>query len=168
MGHDNHDNQYVGTTTNDGGRLETDVLAELIDEKHKLLEQLRDLSRRQSELVERGDMTKLLNVLSAKQKLLHELGCIERRLDPFRDQAPESRRWRSPADRRRVQQTAERCDAMLDEIMSVEKQSETALIRRRDEAEQRLQGVHTASQARNAYTRPAGPNSSQLDLTSDT
>jgi hypothetical protein len=59
-----------------------------------------------------------------------------------------------------------RCEALLAEIVSQEKQSERDLLRRRDEAAQRLQGVHSAAQARSAYAASAQPASAGLDMTS--
>lgn len=145
--------------------LSTDLLGDLIRRKHTCLLHLRDLGLRQLGLVRQGSMDELLDVLAAKQHLLVELQRIERGLDPFRHEDPETRSWRSPEDRQRCAEELARCDSLLAEIMAQEKQSEQELIRRRDEAARRLQGVHTAAQAREAYaacpTAPAG-----LDLTS--
>ena len=126
-------------------RFETDLLAELIGKKLAVLEQLRDLSRRQSDLISDGDIQRLLAVLSAKQTLLTELQKLQKQLEPFRKQDPETRRWRSPADRERCRQVAERCEALLGEIMLVEKQSESEMARRRDDAVARLHGVHSSA-----------------------
>jgi flagellar biosynthesis/type III secretory pathway chaperone len=161
------DNELRGRQTGGEGRIETDLLAELISKKHHVLEQLRELSRRQSDLIGQGEMTKLLAVLSVKQKLLVDLQRLERRLDPFRDQEPASRRWRSPEHRERSRQIAERCETLLGEIMLIEKQCESELIQRRDEAAARLQGAHAAAQARSAYGQSLRRTSRQLDLTSD-
>ncbi len=145
--------------------LSTDLLGDLIRRKHNCLLHLRDLGARQLGLVRQGSMDELLDVLAAKQQLLVELQRIERGLDPFRGQDPEARAWRSPDDRQRCAEELARCDALLAEIMAQEKQSEQELIRRRDEAARRLQGAHTAAQARQAYA--AGPPApAGLDLTS--
>ena len=80
--------------------METDVLAELIGKKLAVLEQLRGLSRRQSDLIADGDIQRLLAVLSAKQTLLAELQKLQQRLEPFRKQDPDARVWRIPAGSR--------------------------------------------------------------------
>ena len=49
--------------------METDLLTSLIDQKLASLEQIRQLSRRQSDLIARGEMTGLMNVLSVKQNI---------------------------------------------------------------------------------------------------
>lgn len=147
--------------------MDTDLLAELIDKKHYVLEQLRQLSRRQTELIDKGEMTKLIRLLAVKQKLLADLQALEVELHPFRDQDPDSRQWRTPDGRTRCQHTVERCEALLGEILLIEKQSESELIHRRDTVAAQLQGAHAASHATQAYTQSAPVYSRRLDLTSE-
>jgi flagellar biosynthesis/type III secretory pathway chaperone len=147
--------------------IETDVLADLIGKKLAILEQLRDLSRRQSDLIEDSDVQRLLSVLSAKQTLLNELQRLQRQLEPFRQQDPESRRWRSPQDRQRCRQLAERCEALLGEIMLVEKQSESEMVRRRDAAVARLEETHSSAEATRAYIGSTPTVRRSLDLSSE-
>lgn len=146
---------------------ETDALAELIRAKRACLTQLREMGRRQLELIDAGDMAALLDLLAAKQPLLTKLQEIETGLDRFRGQDPDRRRWRRPTDRDACTEQLRQCEALLAEIVSQEKCSESALRRRRDEAASRLQIAHSASRAREAYTaRPHGPIN-QLDLLSN-
>ena len=146
---------------------ETDALAESMRSKRECLVQLREMGRRQLELIDQRDMTALLDVLAAKQRLLEKLQQIERDLDPFRGQDPERRRWRSVEDRRACTEHLQQCERLLAEIISQEKCSEGALLRRRDEAASRLQDAHLAGQARQAYTaQPHGPLK-QIDLYSN-
>ena len=70
--------------------METDVLADMISKKLAILEQLRSLSGRQSDLIAQGDIQRLLSVLSAKQTLLAELQKLQQRLEPFRRQDPDT------------------------------------------------------------------------------
>lgn len=147
--------------------METDLLTELICRKQQLLVQLRDLSRRQIALVGEGETTSLLGLLATKQTLIDELRSTDRRLDPFREQDPEQRRWRSPEDRRRCQAVSQACATLLSEIMLLDQHSETDMQRRRDAVAERLQGTHSADQARHAYARSAPLSRGQLDLSSD-
>jgi hypothetical protein len=148
--------------------LQTDVLADLIRNKGECLVQLRDMGRRQLELIDGGEMTALLDVLSAKQRVLAKLQQIERALDPFRGQDPEQRRWRTEEDRRRCTEQLQQCERLLAEIVSQEKCSEGALLRRRDEAAQRLQSANLAGQARQAYAPQPRNRAKQIDLLSNT
>ena len=147
---------------------ETDVLAELIRSKRECLVQLREMGRRQLELIDEGDMTGLLDVLTAKQRSLDKLQQIERSLDPFRDQDPAQRRWRTAEDRRLCTEQLEQCERLLAEIISQEKCSEGTLLKRRDEAANRLQSAHLAGQAREAYTAQPDSRVKQIDLFSNT
>jgi hypothetical protein len=147
--------------------VETDLLTELIRRRHDKLLELRNLSRLQMEHARAGETNALLGVLAAKQALLAELQETDRRLDPFRAQDPEARHWRTPADRRRCQETASACAALLGEIMLLEKHSEADMLRRRDEASRQLQGAHVGDQARQGYARAAIPPKGSLDISSD-
>jgi hypothetical protein len=148
--------------------LETDLLAELIRNKRECLVQLRDMGRRQLELIDEGDMTALLDVLMTKQRSLEKLQQIERALDPFRSQDPDRRRWRTGEDRRLCTDQLQQCERLLAEIISQEKCSEGALLRRRDEAASRLQSAHLADHARQAYAAQPHRQTKQIDLYSTT
>ena len=148
-------------------RLETDLFAELIGKKLAVLEQLRDLSRRQTDLIADGDMERLFTVLSAKQTLLSELQKTQKLLEPFRHQDPEARRWRTPADRDRCRQLRERSESLLGEILLVEKQCESEMARRRDDVVTRLRNVQMSADATQAYSQPHAPRHSILDLSSE-
>ncbi len=147
---------------------ETDILAQLIRAKRECLLQLRELGRRQLDLIDADDITSLLDILAAKQRPLVQLQRIERALDPFRNQDPEQRRWRSLGDRCHCAEQVQQCETLLGEIVSQERCSEGSMVRRRDEAAQRLQGAHLAGQACGAYTDGFSSHVSQLDLHSDT
>jgi flagellar biosynthesis/type III secretory pathway chaperone len=147
--------------------METDVLAELIGTKLAVLEQLRGLSRRQTDLIATGDIQRLLSVLSAKQTLLAELQKLQQRLEPFRRQDPDARVWRTPEDRDRCRQLVERCEAVLSEVMAIEQHSESEMAQRRDAALSRLEGSHSSAEATRAYIRPPVALHGSLDLSSD-
>jgi flagellar biosynthesis/type III secretory pathway chaperone len=142
---------------------ETDQLAELIDQKQDTLARLLEIGQKQFALAKDGEIAELLDVLAYKQRLIRELGTTERALDPFRNQEPDSRRWRNEEVRRRCADGIERCKRLLDAVMIQEHKSEDELRRRRDETALRLEEVRHAGKARGAYAAaPARP--SQIDL----
>ncbi len=147
--------------------METEILAGLINKKYEVLSLLRQLARAQVNVVRDGDVTRLMKLLATKQDLLNQLQSVERDIDPFRNQDPESRQWRSPQRRQQVRDMTTRCESLLNEIMLVEKQCESELVVRRDAAATRLQGIHSVTQATDAYLSN-GPALSQLDLSSGT
>ncbi len=143
---------------------DTDLLAALVGAKLKILELLARLAQKQLSLADRGETTDLLKLLAAKQTVLGQLGQVERQLDPFRAQDPETRVWRTAADRQRCQRDAERCDALLAETMRVERAGETSLMRRRDEVASVLAGANAAGEAQAAYAGPSLAPSAPVHL----
>lgn len=133
---------------------DTDRLSELIAARLQVAQLLVGLARRQLELAERGEMSPLLKLLAAKQTVLDQLQRLERQLDPYRDQDPERRVWRSAADRQRCQEQMELCGRILNEAMTLEKQGEAAMVRRRQAAAEALAQVQSATDARAAYAAP--------------
>jgi hypothetical protein len=148
-------------------KLETEILADLLAAKHICLVQMRDIGRRQLEVIDGGDMTSLLDLLSVKQRMLVQLQRIERTLEPFRSQDPEQRQWRTPQHRQACRGQIQQCEGLLAEIMSQEKVCESALRHRRDQAAVQLQDVQLAGRARGAYAAESQQPSSQLDLSSE-
>lgn len=148
--------------------LDTDRLAELVERKHNCLSELHEIGRRQLQLVRGGEMTTLLDLLAVKQRLIERLQNIERDLNPFRAQSPQSRQWRSETHRRRCAEQIQNCESLFEQIIEHEKMGETELTQRRDEAAVRLDGAHQAWRARGAYTATAPPHSGKLDLASET
>lgn len=146
---------------------DTQQLARLVEQRRDLLARILELCQRQQGVIDAGDMTSLLEILSGKQRLLEDVQLIERALDPYRAERPESRRWRSEEDRRHCAAQVAHCDALYGEIVQHEKESERKLTLRRDEAAARLEGMHYGNHARGAYASEGQQHVSQFDLTSE-
>lgn len=146
---------------------ETDLLSDLICRKHKCLTQLRDMGQKQLELVRAGTMAELLDVLSAKHRLLARLQRIERALIPFRGQNPDQRHWRTDRQRQQSAQRLQQCESLLSQIMAQETQSEHQLTQRRDQLATQLQGLQRSGEASVAYAAQSYPRGGQLDLSSE-
>ncbi len=164
--------------------LSTENLAELIGKRHRCLVQLRDLGRRQAEMIKVGEMSPLLRLIAAKNQLIAALQSIEQGLAPYHDQDPETRNWPTAEARAQCAQQAQTCQQLLGEVMELERQNEQAMITRRDQVATQLQAAQAANTARGAYQAqqiksprgphhaPLAPHSSgtsahQLDLQSD-
>ncbi len=153
--------------------LPTDILMQLVRAKYTCLVQLRDLGRRQLELIDQGNVTGLLDALSVKQKPLSDIQRIEKALDPYRGQDPEQRQWRSPQDRAACARLVEECETLLKEIVSHEKRCEEIMVHKRDATANRLQQLRAAGRAQGAYaaairsTARPGAGTSQIDLSSE-
>lgn len=130
----------------------TSDLADLIARKREVLSQLRALGQRQIELTQGSDWSPLAKVLSTKERLLALLLQTEKSLEPFRREESERRVWPSPEAREKCRRDAAVCAELLAEVMSLERQSEQAMIRRRDAAATRLSSLHNSGAAHAAYT----------------
>jgi hypothetical protein len=146
--------------------LPTDILMQLVRARYTCLVQLRDLGRRQSEMIDEGNVTGLLDLLSVKQKPLGDIQRIEKALDPYREQDPENRSWRSPEDRAACARLVVQCEELLKEIVAREQQCEEIMVQNRDATALRLQQLRSAGRAQGAYAAPAGAGISQIDLSS--
>jgi hypothetical protein len=146
---------------------ETDLLLELVDRKRQILAQLCQQGLRQLELIDRQELGELLQVLAVKQQLIAALDQTERELDPFRDQTPEERRWRTPAERARCAKLLADCEMLLAETLRQERASESQLRLRRDETANQLAMSQAAGMARHAYVAQEDVALRQLDLCSE-
>jgi hypothetical protein len=146
----------------------TTDFAGLIDARLAVLVQLLALARRQAAVIGENDLTMLLTVLAGKQQLVTELQALDRQLAPYQRQQPQSRQWPSAAERTRCQQQAARCEAVLREILLIEKQAEDQMTQQRDAVAQRLATFAQSAQAARAYIPSAPPpQTGMLDLTSE-
>jgi hypothetical protein len=129
----------------------TEKLSMLIAKKHEVLVQLRSIGVRQTGLVDDGDVTSLLKLLAAKQQLIGRLQKLENELKPFYVGDPERRVWQSPEARANCARQANECNAVLEEIVRMEKVGAERMTSRKNEVAQQLQQVHAAAQVRTAY-----------------
>jgi hypothetical protein len=129
----------------------TEQLAELIERKHQILVQLRDVGKRQMEFVLSRDTASLIKLLAAKQSLISALQEIERDLSPFSSEQPERRVWKTEAARTRCAEQATESSAMLREIVELERQGVDQMTIHRNQIADQLHQFHAAVDVRNAY-----------------
>jgi hypothetical protein len=129
----------------------TEKLVTLITMKHDVLVQLRSIGVRQTGLVDDGDISSLLKLLASKQQLIGRLQQLERELKPYYATDPEQRVWRSPEERARCANQANECNAILEDVVRMEKLGAERMMERKNEVAQQLQQVHVAAHVRNAY-----------------
>lgn len=129
----------------------TEKLIELIRKKHQVLVQLREFGSRQSALVSSGEITGLLKLLGTKQHLITGLQALEQELKPYYAENPEARVWRSPADRAECAKLVAECNALLEQVVALEREGAEQMVARKSEVEQQLHHAHAAVHVRNAY-----------------
>lgn len=149
----------------------TERLAELIDKRHRCLLSLHELSSKQSGMIASGDMPALLRSFSAKNQWIVALQAIESELNPFHQQDPGKRSWRSETERQKCAERAAQCTQLLKELMQLERDNEKEMTQRRDQVAAQLQTVQTTTAARHAYQSqqelrghgPQSPTSNVID-----
>ncbi|PQO26738.1 hypothetical protein C5Y96_19840 [Blastopirellula marina] len=147
---------------------ETDQLVQLIDKKHEVLTQLLTLSQYQLRLAGHSDyIDDLMRVLAAKQTLIERLTYIDRTMDPFRQQNPETRVWRSASERTQCSQKAQQCEVLLTELKEIEQKSTEVVATHRDEISRMLQETHASADSASAYNDMNVPTSRGFDLTAE-
>jgi hypothetical protein len=130
----------------------TEKLLELIRKKHDVLVQLREMGRRQADLVSGGKITELLKLLGTKQHLILDLQELERQLKPYYAENPDARIWRSPAERTQCAKLANECNSLLEEVVTLERTGAEQMDARKSEVANQLQHAHAAVHVRNAYS----------------
>ena len=130
----------------------TKTLAELIQRKHEVLVRLCNIGRQQVRLIDDGETSTLLQLLSAKQNMISSLQQLEREMAPYQAEDPETRVWPNPADRALCASQAEECNQMLEQIVAMERNSADRITARRNEVAAQLKHIYAATQARDAYS----------------
>jgi hypothetical protein len=147
--------------------MSTVILANLMSRKRQVLQLLSDLARAQLTVIEAGDTSRLLRVLSAKQPLAEELQRVDSELAPFREEDPEARVWTSLDARKQCQADALACEQLLTNVLRLEQTSEAALVAQRDETSRQLEVLDAAQHAHQAYGGYEAAPMSQIDFTAD-
>jgi hypothetical protein len=147
--------------------VETDQLAQLIDAKHGVLTQLRELARRQHALAQVGEPAELISLLAVKQRLLDGLSELERQLTPFRQQDPQARQWRTPAGRARCAAVSTQCRELLAEVLEWERRAMELMQSRQQDTLATIQSASDAAHARGAYLAATATAQQTFDLAAD-
>jgi hypothetical protein len=129
----------------------TERLSELIGKKRRVLAQLRDVGRRQMDLANGGDIAALLALLGAKQQWIANLQSLEQELAPYYAEDPDRRAWPSPRDRAECARQSAECNALLEEIVALEKRGAEKMTVRRNEVAEQLHQAHASIQIASAY-----------------
>jgi flagellar biosynthesis/type III secretory pathway chaperone len=137
--------------------LATDRLASLIAARRQVLAVLVELARRQLRLVADGQLPSLLSLLATKQSVLRQLETLHRELAPFHADDPDARQWRSPQARAECQRQAQECQALMAQVLELERQAEAALAAQQTATAEALGRLTSLADAQAAYAAAAQP-----------
>ena len=146
---------------------DTKHLAQLLEHKHKVLSQIRALAVRQVDLADAADASAMIGLIAAKQGLIDGLLKVEQALGPYREESPDQRCWDSRAERERVAAISEQCNALLEEIMALDRQGLEKAQARQQQTKLQIDTAHQAASARNAYTTHQATSSGRIDVASE-
>jgi len=141
-------------------------LSQLIDQRWSALNELLELSRRQTEAIDAGRMSDLMRVLSKKQSPLQRLSDIAQRTRAAVDDDPALRNWDSESDRQACRLLQDRCDQMHLDLLAIEAACESTLQENRSSIQIEINQLNASHQAAMHYSPESSVATSggQLDL----
>lgn len=142
-------------------------LTQLIAAKRQVLEQILELTKTQQQQIQADDLTKMLRILTVKDRLIRNLNSLETALNPYRDDDPDSRPWPTMDARLKCRADSERCEQVLAAVLQLEQECDEAMRTRRDQIATQVHAAHDAARARHAYNSTQSQRSQQLDLSSE-
>ena len=120
----------------------------------------------QLDLIEQGDMGRLLGLLAEKSRELDSLKEIDAQLKPYRHGEQISLDWPSQEQQSECRQVLQQSEELIKAIVTQEQQSETRLQSKKNDIASQLKTVQGANVASAAYHQHAPTGASQLDLSS--
>jgi hypothetical protein len=149
--------------------LSTERLAHLVHQKSILVRELHKLVTKQQEMIRHQEVD-LIPLLAVKQRVLETLNEIDRAMDPFRQQDPDGRNWKSNETRVACREEADHCEALFRQVLVVENDCTMALQQQQQKTKEQLQGAVAAGQVNRAYQQTQAnvtPQRYRLDLVSE-
>lgn len=149
--------------------LSTNRLAQLVNQKTRLVVELHRVLNKQREMIDAGQID-LLSLLAIKQKLLDALTSVDRQMDPFRSQDPEQRLWESTEARHQCRDEAQQCEELFLQVKQMEAYCMSEMQRLQAKTQEQLQGVNSAKQAAQAYEQnynSIAPTRNSFDVSAD-
>lgn len=133
------------TTTQQTDTQQQPELFDVLQRRREYCRAMLELSRRQSELIDSGNFTELLQLIAQKQRVLEYLAESGRMFGGILDY------WKSVRDRletslrTKCQAAIDESESLLAESMTLEKQGTALLSQRRDETQGRLKEIGDVS-----------------------
>lgn len=142
----------------------TDFLHQCMRQRCELLEALKTLAESQAMNVDQAQIDLTLSVLGRKQALFEELAEVQQKLQPYLQDDPQSRLWRSTEQRQQCRQLAQRGQQLLQETMHIEQQTLQEMTSRRDAVAAQLQDGQDSILAQTAYQADSVLGAGVLDI----
>lgn len=119
---------------------------------------LLEMSRRQFELVEKGDYTGLLGLLGRKQRVLGRLDQLNQSHSDLWNQWRRTRESLPADERSRCERILKESEDILAEVLAQEKQGTDLLTAQRDATQRQLETISQGMQTQEAYRDHLAPS----------
>jgi len=143
----------------------TEILVECMELRLTLLRSLQALDRSNVDVSGGTNIDVTLGKLSRKQSLLDELATLGLRLDPFVQDDPETRVWKSPERRAWCASIAEKGNSILQQVIVRDQAAIEEMAQQRDAVAAQLQEGTDSILAHTAYTAGIAVSDTALDIT---
>lgn len=147
------------------------IAAALLGEKQRAVEQLLALTRKQSAVIDAMEWSGLLALLQTKRSVIEHIDRIDAVLNPWWRLSPSQRNFPSDAERQACQNRVDRCRAMLEESLDLERDCDERVRYHRQQTVETLQSMEAVSSAEGSYVErgfeTGAPHHGQLDLSSE-
>jgi len=130
---------------------DSEHLYQLIEQKLKLLEQLKACSGNQMQYVDAENLEALLEILAAKQRMLLEIEGIDQQITGYHVDNPDDRVWPSQEMRSRCREMVSQCDWLVREALANDQLAEQQLMYKKNAVKQQLLQVSDKIRVQGAY-----------------
>jgi len=139
-----------------------------LDREEEIYASLRDLSRRQGEIIEQEEgVETLMEVLARKQALINEIETIEDDLAPVKEAWEQTRETQERSVREEVEERVARLQTVLAELLELEEKGRSLLERQQQAVASEIKKVGRNREAHQAYggSREKPTSSGVIDST---
>jgi len=143
-------------------------LIELLTQQSVLYRQLRELSQKQTSLVDGSDPEALLKILAGRQRLIDKLKVITGELAPIRSDWQRISSGLAPAQKQEVGRLVLEVQNTLQDILSRDEKDSQKLSDSKGQVFKEIQGVSAGKILNRKYGQPSGSGQSRyLDVSSE-
>ena len=130
---------------------DSEHLFQLVGQKLERLELLHAYSGNQMQYVESEDMSAILEILAAKQRLLIEIEGIDRQITGYHVDDPEERVWPTQDMRVQCREKISQSDRLVREMLEYDRIATERLTEKKSVAKQQLQQFVDTAHAQGVY-----------------
>ncbi len=145
----------------------TETLERLANERFQLVQELRQSVEQQLQFIQQQQMSRLLQHLTAKQKVVNRFAEVQQMLLTLVNDPTGETIWPNAQQQAECRQVVQAAEDVLRQVVELEQACEEALQAEREQLATQIDRTVSRQRAVTAYRASATPETSQLDLSSD-